>query len=106
MQSVAVTLKTFSCGHERFSNEGFHAPDDAYVCLLPIWQMMGSITRAAGVVCYKCTTQNRCAAYYISMQCKEAGWANGRWSKQLSSYPLRDMQPTNRLAWSSLSMAL
>lgn len=67
---------------------GFHAPDDAYVCLLPIWQMMGSITRAAEAVCYECTTQNRCAAYYISMQCKEAGWANGKMVqavKQLSA---------------------
>ena len=52
-------------------DESFHVPDDAYVCLLPLWQMMDLITRAAEVVCYKCTTQNCCATYYIPMRCKE-----------------------------------
>lgn len=84
--------------------KGFHAPVDAYVCFLPIWQMMGSITRAAEVVCYECTTQNKCATYCISI-CKEARLGERIWSKQQSSYPVRDMQPTNRLALSNSSIA-
>jgi hypothetical protein len=43
---------------------------------------------------------------YLTAMQGSAGWANGDGLSRLSSYPLRDMQPTNRLALSSLSMAL
>lgn len=104
-KSRADTFKTISCREGMLQGErGFHAPGDAYVCLLPFWQMMGSITRAAEAVCYRCTPQNRCATYYNSIRCKEAQAGRTGWSKQQSTYPLRDMQPANRSALLRSSM--